>query len=182
MLDNIKNKYLLQMIFDNLKKRRKLKILKYNKNFMNRLNIKTEDFQQFKLLKDINDKLNIYIEDTEQVKLILNEKKINDKGFDILSKIEFTKLKEIYLSKNKISNLKLLIQYQLEKLDLSDNLISDINIFENDIFSELKELYLNKNKISEIKQLENAKFDKLIILDLSGNMFSDFNNLKNFKN
>ena len=41
----------------------------------------------------------------------------------------------------------------LEKLDLSENEISDINILENVNFKELKELYLKNNKFFYILYL-----------------------------
>ena len=39
MLENIKSKYILELVFENIKDERKLFILKYNKNFKDKLNI-----------------------------------------------------------------------------------------------------------------------------------------------
>ena len=39
MLENVKSKYILKEIFENLKNKRKLKIIKYNKRIRLRLNI-----------------------------------------------------------------------------------------------------------------------------------------------
>ena len=71
----------------------------------------------------------------------------------------------------------------LEKLDISDNKISDINILEYLNFKELKELNLSYNEISDLRVLEKAKFEKLEKLDLSCNKLSDITQLKkvNFK-
>ena len=179
MLADIKSKYLLEMIFDFLRKRIKLKIVKYNKNLQEKLNIVREDFKQYKLLKETNAKLNLNIEDTDLTYLDLNDKKLNENGLDDLNKIEFIKLKSLILSNNKIKDIKPLYKYNLEILDLSKNKISEINIFHNNNFTDLKELYLGDNKISSIKLLENAKFKKLRILDLSHNNFSDFDDLEN---
>ena len=169
MLDNIKNKYLLGFIFENIRKRLKLKLLKYNKNLMNKLNINIDNFKQFKLLKEINQELNLNIEDIELVSLDLNYKNLNDDKLKTLDKIEFINLKKLYLNNNKITRFKTFDKYSLEILDLGNNKISDISILKNDIFKELKELYLNNNKITELKDLTNVKFNKLEILDLSEN-------------
>ena len=42
--DNIKSKYILKQIFDNLKINESLEIIKYNKKIQNRLNIKINDY------------------------------------------------------------------------------------------------------------------------------------------
>ena len=139
MLDNIKNKYLLGFIFENIRKRLKLKILKYNKNLMNKLNINIDDFKQFKLLKEINQELNLNIEDIELVSLDLNYKNLNDDKLKTLDKIEFINLKKLYLNNNKITSFKTFDKYSLEILDLGNNKISDINVLENVNFKQLKE-------------------------------------------
>ena len=46
---------------------------------------------------------------------------------------------------------------KLEKLDLSNNKISNIDIIENANFKQLKDLYLNSNNISEIKSIRKSK-------------------------
>ena len=45
MLENIRSKYILEKIFDYLKNKRKLKIIKCNKKILGDLNISKEDFQ-----------------------------------------------------------------------------------------------------------------------------------------
>ena len=45
--ENIKSKYILLKIFDNLQKRRSLDIIKYNKNMQTRLNININKFQEY---------------------------------------------------------------------------------------------------------------------------------------
>ena len=142
MLDNIKNKYLLGFIFENIRKRLKLKLLKYNKNLMNKLNINIDNFKQFKLLKEINQELNLNIEDIELLSLDLNYKNLNDDKLKTLDKIEFINLKKLYLNNNKITRFKTFDKYSLEILDLGNNKISDISILKNDIFKELIHLLI----------------------------------------
>ena len=51
MLDNLKSKYILQEIFANIKNKRKLNIIKYNKKISVRLRINKEQFEKYNLLK-----------------------------------------------------------------------------------------------------------------------------------
>ena len=76
MLDKIKSLKILNIIFRNLRKRTKLKIIKYNKKIQDKLNIDMKDFKDLKLLKDLNQKFNLNIEDTEVTKINLSCKSI----------------------------------------------------------------------------------------------------------
>ena len=44
MLDNVKSKYIIKEIFENIKNKRKLNIIKYNKKIMIKLDINKKDF------------------------------------------------------------------------------------------------------------------------------------------
>lgn len=80
----------------------------------------------------------------------LSSKKIQDDGFKLLSKIRFSELNELDLSKNEITNI-----IYIKKL-LSIN-------------NKLKLIILRNNCIEDITPLEGAKFNKLQKLDLSEN-------------
>ena len=56
MLNKIRSKLILNIIFEKLKTRVKLKILKYNKQLLSRLNISQKDFEDFNILKEFNEK------------------------------------------------------------------------------------------------------------------------------
>ena len=157
MLDNLKSKYILQKIFEKIKNKRKLNIIKYNKIIKTKLNINKEDFEIYITLKEFHNKYNINIEDIDIKELNLRNRNIGNEGLKDLVKINFNKLEEI---------------------NLSENEISDINILEKVNFKELKKLYLYNNKISDIKVLEKVKFEKLEELDLSENKINfSINNL-----
>ena len=47
ILGNVKSKYILQNVFNNLEKKKSFKILKYNKNIKNRMNININDYKKF---------------------------------------------------------------------------------------------------------------------------------------
>ena len=45
--ENLKNNYLLQKIFDNLKRKKLLKIIKYNKNIQKIINLNINDYKEY---------------------------------------------------------------------------------------------------------------------------------------
>ena len=47
ILENINSKYNLSKIYDNKKKKKKLKIVKYNKRIQNRLNLDVKDYKEY---------------------------------------------------------------------------------------------------------------------------------------
>ena len=51
ILENIKSKYILKRLFDNLPKNTALKIVKYNKNKQNRLNLNINNYKEFNLIE-----------------------------------------------------------------------------------------------------------------------------------
>ena len=130
MFDNVKSKNIIKEIFGNMRNKRKLNIIKYNKRILIRLNINKEQFENYIILKEFNEKYNTNIEDIDIKQLNLEDKNIGNEGLKILFKIEFKELKELNLSGNKIS---------------------DINILEKVNFKELKELYLSGNNLSEVE-------------------------------
>ena len=159
MLNNIKSKYILNIILGKLKKRIELKLVKYNKILINKLNIKKEDFENFKSLKEMNQKYNLDIKDIEIKDLNFRNKSLGNEILEYLKKIEFKELKELNLSFNNISDIKVLEKVKFERLEilnLSDNKISDINILEKVNFKQLKLLHLYNNNISDITVLEKV--------------------------
>ena len=148
MLDNLKSKYILQEIFEKIKNKRKLNIIKYNKRVMIKLDINKEDFEIYIALKEFNFKYNTNIQDIDIKTLNLSGRNIRNEELKDLNKIKFKELKD---------------------LDLGGNNISDIKGLENVKFEKLEKLDLNNNEISDIKVLEKVKFDKLKLLDLSNN-------------
>ena len=140
MLENVKSKYIIKEIFEMIKNKRKLNIIKYNKTIQSKLNINKEDFEMCTYLKEFNQKYKTSIGDIDIRELYLSEKNINNEGLKDLIKIKFKDLKKLYLIKNKISNI---------------NTLNEVN------FEELKILDLNGNYISDINALEKVKFNKL---------------------
>ena len=174
MLKTIKSNFIIKTIFKNIHNKIKLKIIKYNKYMLGRLDIKTENFKNYELLKEFNELLKLNIIDIDIKKLNLNRKDIGNKELELLKNLDFGALERLYLGGNKISDIKVLANVnfkELKELYLSWNQISDINVLENVNFKGLEKLYISRNQISDIKVLENVNFKELI--DLSHNQISE---------
>ena len=114
-------------------------------------------------------------------------KKLGNDELLYLSKFRFGKLQQLYLGKNKISDISIFISMKLEhleKLSLANNAIIDITPLEKCNFPELKELYLYNNYIKDISILSKVKFSELEKLSLFFNEIEDISILSkvNFPN
>ena len=47
IIDNIKSRYILSKIYDNMTKKKKLQIVKYNKKIQNRINLDVKDYKEY---------------------------------------------------------------------------------------------------------------------------------------
>ena len=133
MLDNVKSNIIIEKIFKNMKNKRKLNIIKYNKRILLRLNIYKIQFENYIQLKEFNNKYNTNIEDIDIKELNLKSKNIGNKGLEILSKIKFKELKLLNLGCNKISDINILVKENFKDLNvlgLYINEISNINVIE----------------------------------------------------
>ena len=134
MLNKIKSKHILNTIFENVKKKKKLDILKFNKKMQENLSINKKDFLEFIYVKILKEKYKLNLNDD------VDTKELNLSGHPyiyivllFLKFIQFKKLKEINLSSNLISEpnvLEFLKTEKLEILDLRNNRIKNIDIFE----------------------------------------------------
>ena len=104
MLNNINSKFIMEKIFINIKKIKKLKMIKYNKKLLNRLNITIEDFQKQKFINDVINKINrkyyLGIKDNEIEELKLNWNTNCNIILKQINKIEFKSIKNLNLSHN----------------------------------------------------------------------------------
>ena len=102
MYDNIKSNYILNKVFENIKNKRKLNIIKYYQRITHRLKITKEDFEVYLMLKKFNKKYFSNIEDIDIKELDLNAESLRNEGLEDLSKIKFKLLNKLYLSVNRI--------------------------------------------------------------------------------
>ena len=163
MLDNVKSKFIVKIIFEKVKNKRKLNIIKYNKILMIKLDINKADFEIYITLKKFNNKYKVNIEDIDINEIYLKNKNIGIEGLKDLVKIDFNELEELNLSENEISIIDILEKAdykKLKQLDLHYNKISDIKVLEKVNFKQLKELYLSDNKINYKDNSSVLKFLK----------------------
>ena len=117
----------------------------------------------------------------EEIKLI--ESNLKDEHIKIIDNLFSTKLKSLYLSKNKITDMKIFVKenifINLENLDLSYNSIINLNILIDCNFPNLQKLDLSHNKITDIICLgnDNLNLTKLTILNISYNELKNLNKI-----
>ena len=154
MLNNIKSKFILQIVFDNVKILRKLKIIKNNTKLSHKLYIAPEDIENSKLLIDFNKKYSLNIEDIYITQIDLLHKTIGNEELKDLCNIEFRKLKKLCLSFNNDISFFDIIELRrakfknyLEQLILVGNFGNIDFIFNQAYFKRLKNVKLIRNPI-----------------------------------
>jgi surface protein len=112
ILKNIKSKYILQKLFNNLSKMKLLDIIKYNMKIKNRINISIKDYKEYSgiystieiEIKTVNSKYGRFI-------TIFNDKKY----YHIYFNDNEEEIKRNYLNKNEnVSKIKIIIDYQIK--------------------------------------------------------------------
>ena len=105
MLNKIKSKYIVIEIFEMMKNKRKMKIIKYNKSMAGKLDITTEDFKAYEILREFNQEHNLNIEDIDINILDLSGKNSGNEIFEDLNRIKLKRLENLNLSNNNISDI-----------------------------------------------------------------------------
>ena len=104
-------------------------------------------------------------------------KNIGDEGLKILCSVKFKKLEQLLLEENDIHNINCIEKNHfgkdliaaLKELNLSNNKIESIKVFESVKFLNLKQLDLSKNQITDISPLAKVNFKELEELMLDQN-------------
>ena len=137
-------------------------------------NVQEDIEKQKKLLEEFNDKYKTNL-DGNEVSIKLNDKKIDDSGFELLAKIRFPRLEKLKMRRNlitKIDPLKKLVNKKTKKVDLAYNKIVGLNVLNDkkNNLNGLEELYLNNNEIEDISVFKmDELFPELKILNVSNN-------------
>ena len=178
MLLKIKSKYIINEIFKYMKTTTKFKIIKYNKQMLNILNVTKEDFEKLFTLQEFNKKYKLNIKDTYTESLNIIHNTIGNEGLEYLSKLKFKRLKNINFWWVGTLNINILEKFNLKNLEilkLCFNGISDIKVLEKLDCKNLKELFLDGGFISDINVFEKVNFKELKTLSLYSNEISDIN-------
>ena len=110
IIENIKSRYILSKIYDNMTKNKKLQIVKYNKRIQNRLNLDVKDYKEYCEIE-----IEIIPKKGEYGKFVnINENNklyyhiyFNDNKEEIKNKYE---IKE----EDKVTKIKIIIDYQIK--------------------------------------------------------------------
>ena len=112
ILENIKSRYILSKIYNNMTIKKKLEIVKYNKKVQNRLNLSVNDYKECcKIEIEIiptKGKYGEFINIDENDKLYYHIY-FNDNKKEIKNKYEINK-------KDKVTKIKIIIDYQVKSL------------------------------------------------------------------
>ena len=102
----------------------------------------------------------------EKLEVLILDGNENISDYNILKKVNFKELKELYLCNNNISDISFLENLKFEKLELlhlsGNENISNYDILKKIDFEQLKELYLDDKNIPDISVLGDVK-DKIIL-------------------
>ena len=117
-----------------------------------------------------------------ELKLSLRGRNLGDIGLQLLSKIQFTDLKDINLSNNSISNISALndmVLPHLEFINMSENNITDVEPIAKLDSKNLKEIFLHRNRIKDFEPFLSSNFPALERLRIENNNFNK--DLQEFK-
>ena len=119
MLNKIRSKKILNIVFENLKMKKKWKLLKYNEEMRNKLCIKKEYLFEFAIIKILKERFRLDLkDDIDTIKLNISGHPQLYRVVFILYNIKFTRLKELDLSSNSISDILLLKLIKTETLEI----------------------------------------------------------------
>ena len=110
IIENIKSRYILSKIYNNMTIKKKLEIVKYNKRIQNRLNLDVKDYKEYCEIEieiiPAKDKYGKFININENDKLYYHIY-FNDNKEEIKNKYEINK-------KDKVKKIKIIIDYKVK--------------------------------------------------------------------
>ena len=175
IIENIKSRYILSKIYDNMAIKKKLEIVKYNKKIQNRLNVGIKDYKEcckteIEIIPS-KGKYGKFININENDKLYYHIY-FNDNKEEIKNKYEITK-------EDKVSKIKIKIDYQVKsfnKLFYWCDCIESINFnkFKTNNITDMCDMFYN---CFSLKKLNLTDFNTNNVTDMN-NMFSGCSSLK----
>ena len=123
IIEKIKSDYFLQKLYDNMTKRKKLEIIKYNKKIQNRLNLSVNDYKEYCEIeieiiptKDKYGKfINIKTKDKLYYNIYFNVNKEEIKHKYRIKEEDGVIKHEYYIEeKDKVAKIKIIIDYQIK--------------------------------------------------------------------
>ena len=175
IIENIKSKYILSKIYDNIPKKKKLAIVRFNKRMQIKLNLNTGDYKKYCEIEieiiPTKGKYGKFINVNENDKLFYHIY-FNDNKAEIKNKYEINK-------EDNIAKIKIIIDYQVisfEKLFHWCQMIESINFkkFYRNNITDMSWMFYN---CSSLKELNLTNFNTNNVTNMSW-MFSGCSSLK----
>ena len=175
IIDNIKSRYILSKIYDNMIIKKKLEIVKHNKKIQNRINLSVNDYKEYCEIEieiiPIKDKFGKFINIDENDKLFYHIY-FNDNKEEIKNKYKINK-------KDKVTKIKVIIDYQVKsfkELFYRCKCIESIN-FKKFYRNNITDMSCMFSKCSSLKELNLNNFNTNNVTDMSW-MFCGCSSLK----
>jgi surface protein len=175
-LNNIKSKYILKTILGNIKENLWLKIIKYNKEIQNKLNINKNDYKAY---SDIEVEI-IPINKEYQNTFIKIENKDNIPFYHFYFNDKLNEIKRTYFTKgDKVDKIKIIIDYKIKSLS---GLFEDCKCIRKISFAKFNRKNINgmSHLFSGCSSLEEINFFKFNTenINIMRNMFYGCSSLK----
>ena len=174
--ENIKADYFLQKVFDNLKKKRTLEIVKNNKNIKKRINISINDYKEY---SEKYSSIEVEIKPVyNKSGKFINIKEKDKKYYHIYFNNNKEEIKRNYINKDeKIKIIKIIIDYKIESFE---DLFGFCKCIESINFKKFYRNNINNMRCmfygcSSLKELNLNNFNTNNVTDM-GYMFSGCSN------
>ena len=172
-IKNIKSKYILKEILDNIEKKKLFEIIKYNKEIQKRIDMNINDYKKFNETFS-NIEIEVIpiknIDNNNNNNKFINIPKIDQQYYHIYFDNKRKEIKRNYITKNdKVAKIKIIINYQIKLL---------CGLFENcNIIESISCIKFNRNNIinmrkmfygcSYLKNLDLSNFNTNNVINMS---------------
>ena len=174
IFENIKSKYILLKIFENMPKRKSLDIIRYNKTIKKRININVKDYEECSLIEiEIIPVKNKY-------GLFINIKKEEEKYYHIYFDNNKEEIKRNYLKENEqVKIIRIIIDYQVKSFE---DLFDSCGCVESIYFKKFYRNNINNMRFMFLgclllKEINLSNFNTNNVTNM-GDMFSRCSSLK----
>ena len=174
IFENIKSKYILLKIFENMPKRKSLDIIRYNKTIKKRININVKDYEECSLIEiEIIPFKNKY-------GLFINIKKEQEKYYHIYFDNNKEEIKRNYLKENEqVKIIRIIIDYQVKSFE---DLFDSCGCVESIYFKKFYRNNINNMRFMFLgclllKEINLSNFNTNNVTNM-GDMFSRCSSLK----
>ena len=180
-MKNIKSKYILEIICDNLNEKKYMEIIKYNKDIQTRLNIELNNYKEYYEQIEIELEIIPINEDDDDLNTFIYISKEDESYYHIYFNKNKNQIKRDYCTnKDKVRNIKILIDKKVKSL---------YGLFQDcDCIKKINFIRFNRYNINNMNSmflgcssLEEINFFNFIthnVIDM-GNMLSGCSALKN---